>query len=164
MRNPLPASGGVDPETVAYARLAAPTAFRHVLERAVPADDYATLAGQVRGVQRAAARLRWTGSWFEADVGLDPAAAAARSERLPGDVLTRLEPARRLGQDLRVGNAVPTPLDVGVTVCVAAEARADVVRDAVLAVLSDRTLPDGRLGFFHPDRLSFATGRFSAPG
>jgi hypothetical protein len=42
--NPLPASGGTDPEPVADVKLFAPTAFRDVLERAITADDYASLA------------------------------------------------------------------------------------------------------------------------
>ncbi len=43
-RNPLPATGGTAPEAVADVRMIAPYAFRDVLERAVTADDYTTLA------------------------------------------------------------------------------------------------------------------------
>jgi hypothetical protein len=43
-RNPLPAAGGTAPEPMAEVRMFAPYAFREVLERAVTADDYATLA------------------------------------------------------------------------------------------------------------------------
>jgi hypothetical protein len=43
-RNPLPATGGTDPEPVSDVKLFAPTAFRDVLERAITADDYTTLA------------------------------------------------------------------------------------------------------------------------
>ncbi len=43
-RNPLPATGGTAPEDVGDVRMLAPYAFRDVLERAVTADDYATLA------------------------------------------------------------------------------------------------------------------------
>jgi hypothetical protein len=43
-RNPLAATGGTALEGVADVRMIAPYAFRDVLERAVTADDYATLA------------------------------------------------------------------------------------------------------------------------
>jgi hypothetical protein len=43
-RNPLAATGGTAPEAVADVRMIAPYGFRDVLERAVTADDYATLA------------------------------------------------------------------------------------------------------------------------
>jgi len=163
VRNPLAATGGADPEPVPAARLAAPMAFRHVRERAVTAGDYAELAGQVPDVQRAAARLRWTGSWFEADVGLDVLSAAPDPDAVPAAVAARLRPARRLGHDLRVATAAPTALDLAMTVCVAADHRAAPVRAALLDVLSDRTLADGTLGFFHPDALSFGSAiRLSA--
>ncbi len=157
VRNPLAAAGGTDPEPVPAARLAAPTAFRRVRERALTAGDYAELAEQVADVQRAAARLRWTGSWFEAHVGLDVLAAAPEPDAVSAAVAARLGPVRRLGHDLRVAAAVPTALDVALTVCVAAEHRAATVREALLDALSDRTLTAGRRGFFHPDVLSFGS-------
>ncbi len=43
-RNPLPAVGGTAPEPTSEARLFAPYAFRDTLERAITADDYASLA------------------------------------------------------------------------------------------------------------------------
>lgn len=157
VRNPLPASGGIDPEPVADARFGAPTAFRRVRERAITAADYAELAGQVPDVQRAAARLRWTGSWFEADVGLDVLSAARTPGDVPAAVDVRLQPAGRLGHDRRVEAAVPAPLDLALTVCVAADHRASAVRRALLDVLSDRILPGGARGVFHPDALTFGS-------
>lgn len=43
-RNPLAATGGTAPEAAADVRMVAPYAFRDVLQRAITADDYATLA------------------------------------------------------------------------------------------------------------------------
>ncbi|HEV7886874.1 MAG TPA: putative baseplate assembly protein, partial [Acidimicrobiales bacterium] len=73
VRNPLAAVGGTAPESLADAKLRIPVAFRARRERAVTADDYAELAARAAGprVQRAAASLVWTGSWYEADVALD---------------------------------------------------------------------------------------------
>ena len=46
--------------------------FARQRERAITADDYAELAQRNPAVQRAAAELRWTGSWYEARVAVDP--------------------------------------------------------------------------------------------
>jgi predicted phage baseplate assembly protein len=159
VRNPLPALGGTDPEPLADAKLLAPATFRRRLERAVTAADYATLAELVPGVQRAAARMRWTGSWYEAHVGLDlQSAGSTLVGDVPAAVTARLSRARRLGHDLRVEIARPTPLDVALVVCVASEYRRGQVHGALLDVLSDRALGNGERGLFHPDRLTFGTG------
>jgi hypothetical protein len=55
-RNPLAATGGTAPEAAADLRMVAPYAFRDVLERAVTAADYATLAGD--NARRLAERWR----------------------------------------------------------------------------------------------------------
>jgi hypothetical protein len=52
VRNPLPASGAVEPESVADVRVLAPASFRKDLERAVTAEDYATLAQYLRFPRR----------------------------------------------------------------------------------------------------------------
>ena len=70
VRNPLPAAGGVDPETMAQIRRDAPQAFRKQ-KRAVTEADYARTAELNRSVQRAAATLRWTGSWHTVFITVD---------------------------------------------------------------------------------------------
>ena len=76
MRNPLPAAGGVDPEAEADVRRNAPQAFR-TQERAVTPEDYAAVSERYDGVSRAAATLRWTGSWYTVFVTVDPEARTA---------------------------------------------------------------------------------------
>ena len=75
-RNPLPAKGGTPPEPISEAKLYAPGAFRNTLERAVTASDYATLATSPGNLARA--DFRWTGSWYEARVAIDPACKRRR--------------------------------------------------------------------------------------
>ena len=101
-RNPLPASGGTAPETIARARLVAPQSFRKDIQRAITPDDYARLAERDRTdtIQRAGASLVWTGSWFEAQVAIDPRGTATPSARLLRDVRGGLHPCRRMGHDL----------------------------------------------------------------
>jgi hypothetical protein len=156
--NPIAAFGGMEPESVAAAKLLAPTAYRSELARAVTADDYARLAERDTRVQRAAATLRWTGSWYEALVAVDARGAARATPAILADVQRALEPFRRVGHDLRVVAARAVPLVVEMQVCV----RPDYVRGHVVAALRDalgpRALPNGRRGFFHPDELTFGAG------
>jgi predicted phage baseplate assembly protein len=58
VRNPVPPSGGADPEPASDARVLAP---RSVLTfgRAISGDDYATVAAAAPGVARAAAAWEW---------------------------------------------------------------------------------------------------------
>ena len=80
-RNPFPARGGVEPEPAAEAKMFAPHAFRRRLARAIVGADYGTLAQEHPGVQRAAGALVWTGSWYEAQVAVDPSGQTDAGDR-----------------------------------------------------------------------------------
>ncbi|WP_082369336.1 putative baseplate assembly protein [Arthrobacter sp. ERGS1:01] len=157
-RNPLPAAGGLDPETVAEARLLAPDAFRRSLLRAITADDYAALAGLQPGLQRAAAQLAWTGSWYEARVGIDPWGSEQPAAQLLAATSAGLAPYRRMGHDLAVTVADYVPVDVALSVCVLPHYVRGEVRGRLLSVLGSGTAGSGTLGFFNPDRLTFGGG------
>ncbi|MEV5726142.1 putative baseplate assembly protein [Streptomyces pharetrae] len=157
VRNPLPATGGTDPEPVAEVRLAAPRAPFRTLLRAVTAEDYATLAAQRPGVQRAAAALRWNGSWYEADVALDPDGTTAPSARLLEDVRADLYRYRRIGHDVVTRPALLVPLDLALDVLVDPHHVTAHVRGALLRRLLPGRRPDGRTGFFDPSALTFGT-------
>jgi baseplate J-like protein len=152
--NPRPATGGQDPQPLAEVRELAPHAFRTQL-RAVTPQDYAAVAMENPGVQRAVARRRWAGSWYAVQATIDPLAAYADDADVPGDVGAVLEVRRLAGVDAEVARPVYVPLDIVLTVCVAAGyQRADVAAQLRRA-LSAQTLPDGRRGFFHPDNFTF---------
>jgi hypothetical protein len=179
-RNPLPARGRVDPEPIDDVKLLAPYAFRSQLERAITAADYASIAGDnerrlesraaLEGedaaicaapftrLQRAKAALRWTGSWYTALVALDPFGREATDPELIDEVTRYLQPFRRMGHDLLVSHANYVPLKVSLIVCVQPDYLRGHVEAAVLEALSNRMLPGGALGFFHPDNLSFGEG------
>jgi predicted phage baseplate assembly protein len=170
-RNPQSARGGMAPEAPADVRMFAPHAFRTTLERAITAEDYATLtaddarrrAGRAssivpfRRLQGAKAALRWTGSWYEAAIALDPLGQSEADAALLTEIEIYLDRYRRVGHDLRVESGRYVPLDLALCVCVAS----DVVRGQVAArlrqVLGSRVTPDGSLGLFHPDNLGFGT-------
>ncbi|HKS24972.1 MAG TPA: putative baseplate assembly protein, partial [Thermoanaerobaculia bacterium] len=161
VRNPLPSSGAVDPESVADVKVLAPTAYRRQFERAVTAEDYAMLAQYLRfprrdpRVQSAAGDLRWTGSWYEAGVAVDPFGTSELDPALQSSVSGSLHRVRRMGHALRIGAAAAVPLRVELDLCVKPEyLRAHVV-DAVRKALGSAVLRDGSRGFFHPDNLTF---------
>lgn len=59
------------------------------------------------------------------------------------------------GYDLEISTPRFVPLDIRLHVCVrSGYFRADVLK-TVAQMLSNAALPDGSLGLFHPDRLSF---------
>jgi predicted phage baseplate assembly protein len=152
--NPLPAQGGVEPETLERVRQSAPSAFR-VQERAVTEADWAEVTQRRADVQRAAATFRWTGSWHTVFDTVDRAGAGPVDPPFRDDVRAYLESFRVVGHDLEVDGPRFAGLRLAMTVCVKAEYfRADVERE-LRDVFSRRDLPDGRRGLFHPDRLTF---------
>ncbi|HUJ71997.1 MAG TPA: putative baseplate assembly protein, partial [Verrucomicrobiae bacterium] len=157
-RNPLPARGGTEPEPMAEVKLFAPGAFRKALERAVTAADYATIAERNQQIQQANAVLRWTGSWYETEVAVDPIGTETADAKLLKDIKDYLFRYRRLGHDLSVIQAQYVPLDIEMTICVLPQYQRGHVEVALLDVFSDHVLPDGQLGFFHPDNLTFGEG------
>jgi hypothetical protein len=163
IRNPLPAAGGIDAEPLAEARLYAPHAFRRQIERAIVPDDYQELAERNAKVQRASAELVWTGSWYEADVAIDPMGGRHLTAPLLPEVKVYLERYRRIGHDLHVEPAVYVPLDLELEVCAMEGHQRAHLRAALLEVFSNRMLAGGAKGYFHPDSLSFGEGiRLSA--
>ena len=155
VRNPIPAGGGTAPETIAEAKLMAPGLFQVELARAITPADYATLAQDDDRIQLAAATLAWTGSWYEVQVIVDQKGEETAAPALLDRTRARLERFRRIGHDLRVSAARLVPIDLAILVCVLPHyARAE-VKAALLDVLGSRRLPDGRLGFFHPDKQTF---------
>jgi hypothetical protein len=160
VRNPLPAQGGTEPEPIAEVKLFAPSAFRKQLRRAVTASDYAELTQRdfKAQVQRAAGRLTWTGSWYEAQVAVDPLGSEETNPEFLGGIRDQLYRYRRIGHDLGVMQAQYVPLEIEMIVCVLPHYLRGHVEAALFDVFSSRVLPNGRLGFFHPDNLTFGEG------
>lgn len=157
VRNPLPAVGGTAPESLEQVRQFAPQAFRRQ-ERAVTEADWVEVALRFPGgdVQRAAARFRWTGSWYTVFITVDRAGGLPASDPVFKEALRQhLERYRLAGYDLEIGDPVYVALDLLLTVCV----KPGYFRSNVLAALrqafSRQRLPDGTLGFFHPDNFTF---------
>ena len=152
--NPLPASGGQDPEAIRTTRQLAPHASGSRL-RAVTVDDHRLVAEQIDGVQRAVARRRWTGSWHAMEVLVDAETERADDAALTREVLGLLERRRMAAVDVEVSRPVWTPVHVELSGCVLAGCSAAVVTGRLRELFSAGLTPDGRRGVFHPDRFTF---------
>ena len=162
---PLPASGGEEPESIEHVRQIAPEAFRAIQFRAVTERDWEEMALRHPDVAAAKASFRWTGSWHTVFVAIHPI-DAANLRRLPGGG-TELQPDFALaikahltrfklaGYDLNVRAAIYVPLEIDIRICVRdGHFRGDVLAE-VERVLSNRTFADGSTGFFFPLRFGF---------
>lgn len=154
VRNPLPASGGLDPETAAEVRRRAPQAFR-TQERAVTPADYAAVTERLEGVQHAAATLRWTGSWYTVFITVDRYGGVPLDDDFKDKLARHVERYRMAGHDLEFNDPIYVSLEIELFVCVNADSFRSDVRKSLLEMLSNRMLADGRRGVFHADNLSF---------
>jgi hypothetical protein len=152
--NPLPATGGTDPEPLDQVRLYAPQAFR-TQERAITAADYGVAAQRHPGVQRAAATRRWTGSWYTMFVTVDRLGGRPVDAAFESEMRAHLERFRLAGHDLEIDAPRFVPLDIALTICVAPGFYRSIVKQALLERFSSVDLPSGQRGFFHPDNFTF---------
>jgi hypothetical protein len=161
VRNPTPAAGGIDPEFADSVRRNAPEAFR-TQERAVTPDDYAAMTERHKGVQRAAATLRWTGSWHTVFVTVDPQAGVDPGP-LKSDLPSFVERYRMAGHDLEFNDPRYVSLELNMHVCAQPDYFRSDVKAGLLELFSNSILPDGRRGLFHPDNFTFGQTVFLSP-
>jgi predicted phage baseplate assembly protein len=154
VRNPLPAWGGVEMERIEDVRKNAPVAFR-TQERAETPADYAEVAGRHQQLQRAAATARWTGSWHTVFVTADRWGGRLVDDAFEDELRGHLERYRLAGHDLEIDAPHYVPLELEMRVCAEPDYFRSDVKAALLEVFSNRTLPGGRRGVFHPDHFSF---------
>lgn len=152
--NPLPARGGVDPETMEEVRQYAPEAFR-VSRRCVTPQDYADRSSQHPEVQRAASTIRWTGSWHTIFLTVDRRDGRPVDREFEDRLRLWLEPFRMAGHDLEIQAPQFVSLELQIFVCVAPGYFRSEVKRALLDVFSPHGRLDGSRGFFHPDEWTF---------
>ena len=155
IRNPLPAWGGIDPEAAERVKQLAPAAFHAEQFRAVTEDDYARAAEKHPQVSKAVARFRWTGSWHTVFINIDPKGGEDLTPVLRKSVKNWVTRYTLAGYDLEIVPPIFVPLDVVLDVCVKRDHFNPDVEVALRTALSSVVLPDGSLGFFHPDNFTF---------
>jgi hypothetical protein len=156
VRNPLPAEGGVDPESIEQVRQFAPVAFR-TQNRAVTLADYEAVARRHPGVQQAHAEFRWLASWYTVMLAIDRLGGEPLDAEFRAGLIAHLDQYRMAGYDLEIRDPVYVPLDIAVHLCL----RPGTSRTDVLRELNER-LGNGPEGLFHPDRLTFGQRLFAS--
>lgn len=162
VRNPLPAAGGVDPETMTDIRRDAPQAFR-TQKRAVTEADYARTAELDTSIQRAAATFRWTGSWHTVFITVDRFDGVPLTDDFEAQLRRKIEPYRMAGHDLEIDSPQYVSLEIEMFVCVKPDYFRSDVEAALLDVFSNRILPDGSKGLFQPDFFTFGQTVYLSP-
>jgi predicted phage baseplate assembly protein len=161
--NPLPATGGRDPETMEHIRQRAPFAFRTQL-RAVTEDDYGEVAQRDPAIREARGTLRWTGSWYTASVSADPLDGNVQPSRvLAAKTLQRLDPMRMAGVDLEVEPAIVTGLRIEMNICVDRGHFQSDVRAAILRVFTAGDQCSGLRGILNPENFTFGETIYTSP-
>ena len=160
VRNPLAASGGIDPESMQHIRQFAPFAYQ-TQERCVTETDYGQMTQRFPGVRAARGTLRWTGSWYTAFVSIEPAAALTR--QLISDATRRLNMLRMMGTDIAAEAAVLVGLRIELAICVdPAHFQRDVYQ-ALMQIFITGDQCDGTSGLLNPDRFAFGQTVYASP-
>jgi hypothetical protein len=166
-RNPLPATGGTDPETNDQIRRRAPQAFLSqapsTLERAVTMADYQAIAGNNPRVNQAVASLRWTGSWYSVLIAVEPLGGGNLTPGLQQAVGANVETCRLAGQDLQLESPQYVSLQIALSVEVEDNYFRGDVEESLLEVLGNQILPNGQKGFFYPDNFTFGQTVYLSP-
>jgi len=162
VRNPLPARGGLNPESKAQIRRRAPQAFRTQLRAVTPAD-YADFTEKYAGVQQAAASLRWTGSWYTQFITVDREGGLPMDDTFEQALQAHMEPYRMAGHDMEFNDPVFVSLEMALRICVDRNYFRSHVKQALLEVFNSAYQPDGQPGLFHPDRFSFGQTIYLSP-
>lgn len=158
--NPLPTTGGVEPESPDAVQRNAPDAFRAVTYRAVRPEDYAEAAERLAWVQQAGSEFRWTGSWLSAMVTPDPRGTDTLTEDRRDDLQQQLDRFRQAGRETIVPDPIYADIDLQIDICVApTRYGADVVSEVETVLLGTKG-PFARLGFFSPDNFTFGKPLF----
>ena len=162
VRNPLAASGGVDPETMDHIRQEAPFAFLSQL-RAVTEDDYGVMAQQNPAIREARGTLRWTGSWHTAFVSVDTVAPSGPTAALLSATQTRLNMFRMMGVDLAVEGAEIVGLRIEMNICVDPDFFQADVETALMQLFTTGNLCTGQPGMLNPDNFTFGQTLYTSP-
>ena len=163
VRNPLPATGGLDPQSLDSVRAAAPYAF-NTQERAVTAADYGAMAEVVDPtIQKAVGTFRWTGSWNTVFIAVEPQGTETISASTQQQIVSGMELYRMAGHDVAVDSPIYVSLEIALCFCLMPGYLAPDVQQAILQVLSDGTLPNGSTGFFNQQNFTFGQTVYLSP-
>lgn len=159
-RNPLAASGGIDPEPIDQVRLIAPSHLQ-VQARAVTTSDYQSVICGFPGVRNALVVRKWTGSWYTIMTTVQRSGGLPVDSEFAQQLRAYLDGYRMIGHDIQISGSIPVPLDLQLTIGVGSGYWASAVLDALKGTLSSSTW-NGVQGFFHPDRLALGQALYAS--
>ena len=151
--NPLPAKGGVDPETVEKVRQNAPEFYRGFPLNAVRDEHFREIVEREDWVQKAGSQTRWTGSWLRHFVTADPIDSFAYTPEQRRRLWNIVNAVRMAGRDAVVRDPRYASLDLEISLCTAPGFYAGQVREAVLDALTGFGADNSDL--FDPDNFTF---------
>lgn len=157
IRNPLPASNGTDSETIAEAKRKAPFAYQNSILSAVIPEDCSDIARTLDWVQQAGTQFRWTGSWTDAFVTVDPEGEVTLAEDRKDEMTALLDLRRLAGRNLRIKDPVYVDLHLDIYVVSVPGTDASMVKEAILDALLGKGVYAPTGGFFSADNFTFGT-------
>jgi hypothetical protein len=160
--NPLPGTGGIDPETNAQIVRRAPQAFL-IQERAITMPDYVNVVEQNPQIEDAAATLRWTGSWYTVFIAAEPINNAPLSKQLRCNLTQTVNQYRLAGQDILLEPPQYVPLVIELTICVSPDYFQRDVQQQLMQALGSGTLPTGEPALFSPDNFELGETVYLGP-
>jgi hypothetical protein len=164
--NPMPASGGTDPETNAQIARRAPQQFL-TQQRAITMPDYVTAAQSNSLVSNAVATQRWTGSWDTVFIAAQPQPSSQTCGPQTGGALTAAQQTsvtatvnsfRLAGEDIQLDSPQYVSLDIVLTICVDPDYFNLQVQHALNQVLGSATG-----GYFDPANFTFGQNIYLSP-
>lgn len=166
VRNMTPGTGGRRPETIEEMRRRAPFAFRRQ-DRAVTRADHDEVAARFAPpegpLQGTVTDIMHVGSWRTVFVTADRRGGLPVTPEFERDLRAHLERFRMAGRDLEVEGPIDVPIEIDMEVCARPDVLRSQVKAAVAARFSNRILPDGEPGAFHPDRMTFGATLHLSP-
>lgn len=154
VRNPMPASGGINPESMEEVKRSAPYAYRRQ-ERAVTQDDYADIARRHPDVQRAAATFRWNGHGHTVFISVDRFGGRSITPEFETELRHFINKFRMAGYDLEINEPIFVPIELDLFVCASPDHVRGQVRQEIMVRLNAAGRSGREKGFFHPDNFTF---------
>jgi hypothetical protein len=162
--NPLPATGGIDIESMEDAKIAGPKSLKS-LQRAVTLKDYEDLVKREfqNEITNARARFVYTGSWDTIFVSVDlkgedrkNSSAIVDGSDLFDRIRKYLERIKMIGYEVQIEEAKYVPIEIRITVYLQKYLDSQTVRDRIRNSLTNAdNIVDGTKGLFHPDNFTF---------
>ena len=160
VKNPFPVSGAELQEDVSRIQQNGPSG-KVERQTAVLAEDYREIVMREFGesLQNASASIRPMGSFQLVTIVVDP---FVRSDRIDNEVIQKaMQKYRQIGHEIRVIDGTKIEVNLTIQIFTSRGVSASEVRESCEAALSDIQSPNGSLGFFHPDRLTFGESIFA---